>query len=169
VNGNYNKKGISATSGDGLSTVVNKWATPQAIDHNGGGANRYDDPNRSNNLNDQVLKWLTPTTTVMSRSEDGMQKRKEYRESIGRSYVPGNLEEQIAGTTGKKLNPDWVSQLMGLEVGTVRLSSGPHYVDEIRMLGNGVVPQQCAMAVLRKEETDKIIDSFASCEQMSLF
>lgn len=32
VCGNYNRKGASATSGDGLATAVKKWPTPQASD-----------------------------------------------------------------------------------------------------------------------------------------
>ena len=33
VNGNYNKKGLSKTSGDGLATAVQKWPTPTARDY----------------------------------------------------------------------------------------------------------------------------------------
>ena len=41
--------------------------------------------------------WLTPTATEMgARSEEALQKRKEYRKSIGRSTTPpGNLAEQV--------------------------------------------------------------------------
>lgn len=41
--------------------------------------------------------WLTPTATDMSvRSEEAMQKRKEYRSKIGRKTVPpGSLSEQV--------------------------------------------------------------------------
>ena len=38
---------------------------------------------------------MTPTTTNMTRTEEGMEKRVAYRESIGRQYVPGNLGEQV--------------------------------------------------------------------------
>lgn len=33
VNGNHNRKGLSATSGDGLATAVKMWPTPQASDN----------------------------------------------------------------------------------------------------------------------------------------
>jgi hypothetical protein len=33
LNGNYNRKGASATSGDGLATAVKMWATPSASDN----------------------------------------------------------------------------------------------------------------------------------------
>jgi hypothetical protein len=36
----------------------------------------------------------------MTRTEEGMEKRIAYRESIGRSYVPGNLGEQAAVVVG---------------------------------------------------------------------
>ena len=41
--------------------------------------------------------WLTPSTTVISnRSPEAMEKRKQFRKSIGRNTVnPGNLAEQI--------------------------------------------------------------------------
>ncbi|MFD3165493.1 hypothetical protein [Herpetosiphon sp. NSE202] len=32
VNGNYNRRGVSATSGDGLATIVNQFPTPTAQD-----------------------------------------------------------------------------------------------------------------------------------------
>jgi hypothetical protein len=37
VCGNYNRKGASATSGDGLATAVSRWPTPTARIHKGGG------------------------------------------------------------------------------------------------------------------------------------
>ena len=54
VCGNYNRKGLSATSGDGLATYVAKFATPQARDFRSGSKSRWDDPARSRNLNDQI-------------------------------------------------------------------------------------------------------------------
>jgi hypothetical protein len=41
--------------------------------------------------------WLTPTATdIATRSEEALQKRKEYRKSIGRTTTPpGNLAEQV--------------------------------------------------------------------------
>jgi hypothetical protein len=51
---------------------------------------------RGINENESGL-WLTPTATDMSvRSEEAMQKRKEYRSKIGRKTVPpGSLSEQV--------------------------------------------------------------------------
>ena len=39
------------------------------------------------------LQWLTPATVQIQRAD--MQKRINYRASIGRKYVPGSLEEQM--------------------------------------------------------------------------
>ncbi len=39
VCGNYNRKGASATSGDGLATAIMKWPTPNCQDHKAGMSN----------------------------------------------------------------------------------------------------------------------------------
>ena len=41
------------------------------------------------------LGWQTPTTMDIERTPNGMEKRKAYRESIGRKYVEGCLTEQV--------------------------------------------------------------------------
>ncbi len=40
-------------------------------------------------------RWLTPSTIQIEPKEGRYEKRKAYRESIGRHWVPGCLEEQI--------------------------------------------------------------------------
>jgi hypothetical protein len=40
-------------------------------------------------------QWLTPTGVDIERTPEGMEKRKKYRESIGRKYVEGCLTEQV--------------------------------------------------------------------------
>ena len=51
--------------------------------------------------------WLTPSaTTISTRSKESMEKRKKYRESIGRKTVtPGNLAEQVQ--YGKPVTNMW--------------------------------------------------------------
>ena len=41
----------------------------------------------------ELSNWLTPATVQIQRTD--MQKRIDYRASIGRKYVPGSLEEQM--------------------------------------------------------------------------
>lgn len=60
VCGNYNRKGLSPTSGDGLATWATKFPTPQARDFRSGQESRWDDPRRSRNLNDFAAKFPTP-------------------------------------------------------------------------------------------------------------
>jgi hypothetical protein len=53
--------------------------------------------------------WLTPSaTTISKRSKESMEKRKKYRESIGRKTVPpGNLAEQIQ--FGRRTTEMWAT------------------------------------------------------------
>ena len=77
------------------------WPTATARDHKGCYKTlvRKDGKSRGNLLPDAVniaeQRWLTPTTTDIVRSPEGMEKRKQYRESIGRKYVEGCLSEQV--------------------------------------------------------------------------
>lgn len=60
VNGNSNRKGASATSGDGLATVVKKWSTPQARDYKGPvGANRQT-PDLPDEVGAAAQNYLNP-------------------------------------------------------------------------------------------------------------
>jgi DNA (cytosine-5)-methyltransferase 1 len=55
--GNYNRKGLSKTSGDGLATAVKKYGTPQARDWKG-------KPGKNTNLGSlchQITGKLNPT------------------------------------------------------------------------------------------------------------
>ena len=75
------------------------WPTPAARDVKGeSGAGRQEKKGHpADTLANaaSLAGWMTPTTTNMTRTEDGMEKRVAYRESIGRQYVPGNLGEQV--------------------------------------------------------------------------
>ena len=44
---------------------------------------------------EEQKNWQTPTTMDIERTPEGMEKRKAYRESIGRKYVEGCLTEQV--------------------------------------------------------------------------
>jgi hypothetical protein len=55
VCGNYNRKGLSKTSGDGLATAVSKWPTPTARIWKGGGRKMIRDDGKSR---EDMLDWL---------------------------------------------------------------------------------------------------------------
>jgi len=77
---------------DAVETHEENWATPRA------GAIDNSRPNNKGGipLGDQVKRnWLTPTGIDIERTPEGMEKRKKYRESIGRKYVEGCLTEQV--------------------------------------------------------------------------
>lgn len=60
VCGNYNRKGASATSGDGLATAVFKCATPTARDWKSGKASQETRELNSRPLSEQVGGSLNP-------------------------------------------------------------------------------------------------------------
>jgi hypothetical protein len=102
VCGNGNRKGSSPTSGDGLSTVVNKqamWPTPNSRD--------YKD---------------TPGMNLMANGE-GKDGRKRIDLLPRLVYHTGQLLPEHINTTGSHpepspllLNPIWVLQLMGTDL-----------------------------------------------------
>ena len=61
VCGNYNRKGASATSGDGLATAVLKVATPTARDWRSGKASQATHDKNSRPLSEQIGGSLNPT------------------------------------------------------------------------------------------------------------
>lgn len=86
------------------------WPTAQARDHRTGSQDRLSRPQK--NLNDKVLDaWLTPKTPT-----GGPEKRKS---KAARCSGGECLQTKANGN----LNPAWVEQLMGLEVGWTDLGS----------------------------------------------
>jgi hypothetical protein len=61
VCGNYNRKGASKTSGDGLATAVLKVATPTARDWRSGKASQATHDKNSRPLSEQIGGSLNPT------------------------------------------------------------------------------------------------------------
>ena len=57
-------------------------------------------------------------------------------------YVP-----RLGGYPHERLSPLFVEWLMGLPAGHVTATPGLTRNAQLRILGNGVVPQQCALAV----------------------
>lgn len=87
VHGNYNRKGLSKNSGDGLATYVKKFPTPCRTDYKGAGK----------------------TGTFRDRLD--------YAAERGRTKSNVYPTPQIGAGNGGKLNPDWVEWLMGWPIG----------------------------------------------------
>lgn len=89
------------------------FATPQARDFRTGGADRWGDPARSRNLNDQVAAmWPTPRTKGMCGGTGAWEKLND---------ATTHEEAKLMGAgNGGQLNPDWVELLMGWPLGWTR-------------------------------------------------
>jgi hypothetical protein len=123
VCGNYNRKGASKTSGDGLATQVAKWPTPTASEGtkiparaNYGqiGLNNHPAirglPERPKSAKSR--SWGTPTAH--------MAKESGYPAEFTRKTPSLTAQTHIAGgnqTQGIPLNPVWVEWLMGWPLG----------------------------------------------------
>lgn len=114
VCGNYNRKGVSATSGDGLATAVRNWPTPTAP--NGGRSPKGgmsmtgmtpDGKKRQVDLQYAVRNWPTPAAQDAKNATLPPSKK-------NRDTIPGTVMRQ--GHTGS-LNSDFVEILMGYDIG----------------------------------------------------
>jgi len=113
--GNHNRKGLSQTSGDGLSTAVKNWQTPNVP--NGGRVNppemsptgqMPDGSKRQVGLENQAKQWPTPRT-ITGGAESAERKQELVRKESG----GGDLQSATKGP----LNPRWVETLMGIPIG----------------------------------------------------
>ena len=146
VCGNYNRKGASATSGDGLDTAVKKM--------------------HSVNLS-QAVNWPTPRAREGNSGSYGCA---SIERNADRNYLDGVVikKEEKPG----KLNADWVELLMGLPIGWTDINVAKEDIESwqgwpaainveqyayepprvivgqknrakrLKALGNGCVPQQ---------------------------
>jgi len=150
VDGNYNRKGLSATSGDGLATAVKKWPTPQARDCKGpSGFKRR----RESDLCGEVEKYPTPRSSDAKRGNSPSERRRNdpclasivhggtsIRQTWGTPTAQiaekcggrhrgraDTLASQIAEREGLnqmstgQLNPEWEEWLMGWPIGATGL------------------------------------------------
>jgi hypothetical protein len=101
VCGNYNRAGLTAKSGDGLATAVQKWPTPIASDSRGSSGGPA--PGKQTQLVDAV-RFATPLARDWRSG-------KASQATHDKNSRP--LSEQIGGS----LNPTWVEWLMGWPLG----------------------------------------------------
>jgi len=174
VCGNDNRKGASATSGDGLGTAAG-WPTPCASDGQGsrsvpqGTSPTGKRPNGTKAMISlqAAARWPTPCA-------------RDYKSGTGCTEATQdkrNGTPQLPEVVGGCLNPAWVELLMGLPVGwtipdadvgthqwpmgrgQVQAAHEPprlvpprsllHRAARLRALGNAVVPQQATAAIKR--------------------
>lgn len=134
VTGNYNRKGASQKSGDGLATVVARLPTLRATDGERGGRGDLlavvkGRPNKHCRL---------PTLTANDCKPAGRAEVMEYRQENRRTTVQRlrsavTEPEQLGGT----LNPDWCEWFMGWPIGWT--ASEPLATDRFQrwLLGHG--------------------------------
>ena len=120
VDGNTNRKGATAKSGDGLRTAaVNSWPTPTAIDSGTGRTNRSASPGATDR----------PTLALMLRDGQPDQESHSTNGKSRESSLTGALLSQFrylmriqdigevllvwSVKSAARLNPRWVLQLMG--------------------------------------------------------
>ena len=110
VCGNYNRKGASATSGDGLATAVKNWPTPDA--HMGSGGRTSKSPptgKRASGTKQQItlndaVKWATQTA-------------RDWRSGKASQATHDKNSRPLSEQAGGSLNPTWVEWLMGWPLG----------------------------------------------------
>ena len=119
--GNYNRKGLSATSGDGLATASKMWATPHANITTGAGSQGRDG---GDNIQTQAATFhLThpgPETLPHGNtsSNDGPNSRRQWQTPrTGRHGTPGEGKGHGGQPKGKRLNPFFVEWLMNFPIG----------------------------------------------------
>jgi hypothetical protein len=100
VKGNYNRAGLSAKSGDGLHTAVNRWPTPKASPSGPDYARAEREGSGGDDPATAVARenFKTPTSAPFSHGGSG-----------------GELHKQVA-PSGGPLNPQWVAWLMGFPI-----------------------------------------------------
>ena len=141
VNGNHNRAGVSAKSGDGLATAVNRWPTPRAKERkqrnsrdghvslskavqlfptptssDANGTGHYN-PGGGANLRSAIFR--TPTASDATKWNN---KTVTERLEAGHSV---RLPNQVAEGKGGLLNPDWVELLMGWPMGWTAIEPLP--------------------------------------------
>lgn len=157
VSGNYNRKGASSTSGDGLATVVKEnysWPTPNASDHRDRG-------NMSNPAIQRRIKLGKQVGLTMAVKD------KPGKGTLNPDWVEWLMGWPIGWTSLDFINIDnkgWWRYCMSVEparyweqdpadipVGekyhTPRLTTKKEYrAERLKALGNGQVPQQAELA-----------------------
>lgn len=133
VNGNYNRKGLTEKSGDGLATAANNWPTPSATD-SGGGIARDTEVSSTGSFsrkNKGGVRWGVPLRDAVPAHEnnwptptasDYKGKNSSIRKDTGKLRTDRlDHVNEVTGKPALRLNPDWVEWLMGWPIGWTSL------------------------------------------------
>ena len=117
VNGNYNRKGLSKTSGDGLATYVKAnpepWAFPTARDWKDSGDNvDYQRIADRSGLVGQVMTRPFPTPSASDNRDRGHRNMPAIQRRI-RKGKQVMLSMEVQEAKGQKLHGRWTLALMG--------------------------------------------------------
>lgn len=114
VCGNYNRKGASRSSGDGLATAVKMWPTPTASLADKGGRVTPRKGREGGTLIEAVSSrmWPTPCASASKGSSPAALTRKS-----GKDRSNDRIDHAVMATDGGQLNPEWVEWLMGWPIG----------------------------------------------------
>ncbi len=132
----------------GPSPKENNWKTPTAAE--GGEIGNSINKGQIGLSNDPILEQgmvkTFPTPCARDYKDMALKKQRSDRRS-GKPRLEDSLPQAVLLDVSYRgdLNPRWVEKLMGLEIGWV--ASG-NKIDELRLLGNGVVPQTAERAFL---------------------
>jgi len=112
VNGNYNRKGLSPKSGDGLATWAKKFPTPTTQDTGSRFNQSIGSSHRRPTLGAMAKFGLWPTATAHDARDSGVAPSQFLRRSA-----------TLPMAVGGKLNAAWVEWLMGWPIGATGLDA----------------------------------------------
>ena len=130
LHGNYNRKGASQNSGDGLETAVKKelWPTPTAMTGGTGVAPSHENGGHGWNIGAAVNDSLSdnpkrnwPTPRASEYKDCGPVGSKSHTHMDKKNYLCAKTKQEDKPTGC--LNPTWVEWLMGVPTGWTELDS----------------------------------------------
>src|SRR6185437_6125625 len=118
VCGNYNKPGLSPSSGMGLAAAVKMWPTPTASLGSKGGRITPRKGREGGTLIEAVPSrmWPTPCASAAKGSSPAALTRKS-----GKDRSNDRIDHAVMASDGGQLNPEWVEWLMGWPIGHTAL------------------------------------------------
>jgi site-specific DNA-cytosine methylase len=125
--------------GSAVETHKKEWLTPRAVEvesdpkfvERTGDRGEHCHPNLTGQVKSEL--WQTPDVGSVEGGRTARGQSEPHKASLEKQTQHGQVK-----ATGK-LNPRWVECLMGVPVGWVKCEDG-NRTDELRALGNGVVP-----------------------------